>query len=107
MSSQTVKSSGYSIWPNFFIPLCDLGPGVSLRSIMSTREMMLGWLRRRESVVAAVGISAGASGVVTVGFLGSSHSGGGSRVLVLGIRAARKDSLSIVRRTEMEEVSVD
>lgn len=68
---------------------------------------MLGWLRRRERDVAAVGIRTGARGVVAVGFLESSHSGGGSRVLVVGIRVARKVSLSTVLRTEIEEVSVD
>ena len=75
--------------------------------MMSTMEIVLGWLSRRERVVAAVGMSAGARGVLTCGFLGSSQERGGSRVLVVGIRVARKEALSLVRRTEMDDKRVD
>lgn len=75
--------------------------------MISTSEIILGWFKSRERVVAAVGINTGAIVVLAVGFLGSAHVGGGSRVLVSGMSVARKVSLSAVRRTEMEEVRFD
>lgn len=66
--------------------------------MMSTREMMFGWLRIRERGTAAVGRIADASFVVAVSFLASF-------VTTFGILEARKDALSLVRMTWMEDAT--
>lgn len=64
--------------------------------MMSTREMILGWLRISDMGIAAVGRIADASLVVVASFLASSAT-------VFGILEARKDALSLARMTWMEE----
>ena len=67
--------------------------------MMSTREMMLGWLRMRDRGMAAVGRIQEARFVVAVSFLTSF-------VTMLGILDARKTAWSLVRMTRMEEATV-
>jgi hypothetical protein len=64
--------------------------------MISTREMMFGWLRIREMGMAAVGRIADVSFVVDVFFLTSF-------VTMFGILEARKAALSLVRITWTEE----
>jgi hypothetical protein len=68
--------------------------------MISTSEMIFGWLRMREIGTPAVGIMAGARGVVTASFFGSV-------VFVVGIWHARKDLLSATRNTVMDEANED
>jgi membrane-associated PAP2 superfamily phosphatase len=63
---------------------------------MSTKEMMLEWLRMRDRGMAAVGRIQDARFVVVLSFLTSF-------VSMVGILQARKRAWSLVRRTRMEE----
>ena len=88
MSSQTVIS------PNG--PALEAGPSHAEVRMISTREMMFGWLSIKDKGTAAVGRIADASFVFVVFVLAS-------LVTIVGILDARKAALSLVRITWIEE----